>query len=134
MSSLGYLRAKLLWQNVVRICQLPLETQFDYPWTLRQIPIGEQVDYLTYSPSSETYVLGTSCKADFKLPDDDELHPEWRNEGSFDVPISWAPSDEPLVISFLPEVERSSVKVVSPKTWSVIDRYGTKYLRTVKSD
>lgn len=47
------------------------------------IHIGEQVEHLAYSPSSGTYVLGTSHRADFKLPDDDELHPEWRSEGLF---------------------------------------------------
>ena len=61
--------------------QLPLQTEFDYPWTLRRISLDEQVDRLTYSTSSETYVLGTSTSVDFKLPDNDELHPEWRNEG-----------------------------------------------------
>ncbi|KAL1965959.1 hypothetical protein VTN77DRAFT_4899 [Rasamsonia byssochlamydoides] len=93
--------------NVVRTCQLPNDTKFDFPWTLRRIPLGEQVDHLTYSTSSDTYVLGTSHKADFKLPDDDELHPEWRNE----------------VISFLPQIYQSSVKLLSPKNWSVIDSY-----------
>lgn len=29
-------------------------------------------------------------------------------------------------ISFLPEVDQSSLKVVSPKTWSIVDRYETK--------
>lgn len=53
--------------------------------TLRVVPIGEQVEHLAYSSSSGTYVLGTSRKADFQLPDDDELHPEWRNEGMFDI-------------------------------------------------
>lgn len=48
---------------------------------MRRIPIGEQIDHLAYSASSETYVLGTSHRAEWKLPDDDELHPEWRNEG-----------------------------------------------------
>lgn len=43
--------------------------------------MGESVDHLAYSPSSEMYALGTSNKANFKLPNDDELHPEWRNEG-----------------------------------------------------
>ncbi|KAA8642192.1 Cleavage and polyadenylation specificity factor subunit 1 [Aspergillus tanneri] len=42
-----------------------------------------------------------------KLPEDDELHPEWRNE----------------VISFLPEVHRSSLKLASSRTWSIIDSY-----------
>lgn len=74
-------------QDIIRICQLPPDTKFDYPWTLRKVPIGENVDYLTYSPSSETYVLGTSHKTEFKLPEDDELHPEWRNEGSFDYTL-----------------------------------------------
>lgn len=49
------------------------------------VHVGEQVDHLAYSSSSRTYVLGTSRLADFKLPDDDELHPEWRNEGLFGV-------------------------------------------------
>ncbi|KAG2415737.1 hypothetical protein HFD88_006928 [Aspergillus terreus] len=94
-------------KNVLRMCQLPRETHFDYQWPMRRIPIGEQIDHLAYSASSETYVLGTSHRAEWKLPDDDELHPEWRNE----------------VISFLPEVDQSSLKVVTPKTWEVIDSY-----------
>ncbi|KAJ5675859.1 hypothetical protein N7462_008756 [Penicillium macrosclerotiorum] len=94
-------------EGCVRACQLPPDTQFDYSWTLRKVPLGEQVDYLTYSTSSETYVLGTSSNMDFKLPDNDELHPEWRNES----------------VTFSPEVPQSFVKVVSPKTWSVIDSY-----------
>lgn len=77
----------VLVQDIVRISQLPPDTEFDYPWALRKVHIGENVDYLTYSPSSETYVLGTSHKAEFKLPEDDELHPEWRNEGLFDYAL-----------------------------------------------
>ncbi|KAG2005350.1 hypothetical protein GB937_008766 [Aspergillus fischeri] len=68
-------------KDVLRICRFPSETLFDYTWALRKIGIGEQVDHLAYATSSETYVLGTSHSADFKLPDDDELHPDWRNEG-----------------------------------------------------
>ncbi|KAL4888118.1 CPSF A subunit region-domain-containing protein [Aspergillus ambiguus] len=94
-------------KNILRMCQLPRETHFDYQWPLRRIAIGEQVDHLAYSASSGTYVVGTSHQSEWKLPDDDELHPEWRNE----------------VISFLPEVDQSSLKVVSPKTWEVIDSY-----------
>lgn len=94
-------------EHRIRACQLPSQTDFSYPWTLRKVPVDEQVNFLTYSTSSETYVLGTSCNVSFKLPDDDELHPEWRNES----------------LSFFPEVPQSSVKVVSPKTWSVIDSY-----------
>ncbi|KAF3403665.1 Protein cft1 [Penicillium rolfsii] len=91
----------------IRACQFPPNTLFDHPWTLRKIPLGEQVDHLTYSTSSETYVVGSSHNVEFKLPDNDELHPEWRNEE----------------ITFCPEVPQSSIKVVSPKTWTVIDEY-----------
>lgn len=94
-------------EHCIRACQLPADTQFDYPWTLRKIPVEEQVDYLTYSTSSNTYVLGTSSGVGFKLPENDELHPEWRMES----------------ISFLPEVPQSSVKLVSPETWAIIDNY-----------
>lgn len=91
----------------VHVSQLPSKTVFDYSWTLRRIPVNEQVDYLSYSTASQTYVLATSCDVEFKLPDNDELHPEWRTE--------------PL--SFLPKVPQSSIKVISPKTWAVIDTY-----------
>lgn len=94
-------------EHCVRACQLPTDTQFDHPWTFRKVPLNEHVDFLAYSTSSETYVCSTSCKVDFKLPENDELHPEWRNES----------------LSFLPEVPQSSIRVVSPKSWSVIDSY-----------
>ncbi|KNG80365.1 hypothetical protein ANOM_011161 [Aspergillus nomiae NRRL 13137] len=93
--------------GVVHVCRVPLGVQLDYSWAIQQIPIGEQVDHLAYSSSSGMYVLGTSHRTEFKLPDDDELHPEWRNE----------------MTSFFPEVQRSSLKVVSPKTWTVVDSY-----------
>ncbi|KAJ5753862.1 uncharacterized protein N7511_008015 [Penicillium nucicola] len=94
-------------QNCVRACQMPPQTQFDYSWTLRKVALEEQVDHLAYSTSSETYVFASSQRADFKLPEGDDLHPEWRNEE----------------ISFCPEVPQCSIKVISPKTWSVIDSY-----------
>ncbi|KAF4287573.1 hypothetical protein CNMCM8689_008357 [Aspergillus fumigatus] len=106
--------------DVLRICRFPSDTLFDYTWALRKISIGEQVDHLAYATSSETYVLGTSHSADFKLPDDDELHPDWRNE----------------VISFLPELRQCSLKVVSPRTWTVIDSYSLgpdEYVMAVKN-
>ncbi|KAF7117248.1 hypothetical protein CNMCM5793_006004 [Aspergillus hiratsukae] len=82
-------------KDVLRICRLPSDTIFDHTWALRKVDIGEQVDHLAYATSSGTYVLGTSRSAHFKLPEDDELHPDWRNE----------------VISFLPDVRQCSLKV-----------------------
>ncbi|KAL2828869.1 CPSF A subunit region-domain-containing protein [Aspergillus pseudoustus] len=94
-------------KGTIRLAKLPHETKLGFPWALKRVPIGEQIDQLAYSSASGTYLLGTCTRSEFKLPDDDELHPEWRNE----------------VISFVPEVDRSSLKVVSPKTWSVIDSH-----------
>ncbi|BCS21380.1 cleavage/polyadenylation factor CFT1 [Aspergillus puulaauensis] len=93
--------------GLAHLATLPHGTQSGYSWAFKRVLIGEQIDQLTYSSTSNTYVLGTCHRSGFKLPDDDELHPEWRNE----------------VISFLPEVHQSSLKVVSPKTWTVIDSY-----------
>ncbi|KAL4977842.1 CPSF A subunit region-domain-containing protein [Aspergillus desertorum] len=91
----------------LHLARLQEGTQLGYPWLMKRVPIGEQIDKLTYTSASDSYVLGTCRRCEFKLPEDDELHPEWRNEE----------------ISFLPEVDQSSLKVVSPKTWSVIDSY-----------
>ncbi|KLJ06944.1 protein CFT1 [Blastomyces silverae] len=93
--------------NVVRMCRFPRNTHFDGSWATRKIGVGEQVDIVEYSSSSETYVIGTSQKVDFNLPEDDEIHPEWRNE----------------VISFLPQIDQGSVKLLSPRTWSIIDSH-----------
>ncbi|PWY71481.1 protein cft1 [Aspergillus heteromorphus CBS 117.55] len=107
-------------KNIARLCQLPPQTQFEYQWTLQKVPLGEQIDHLAHSSSSGTYVLGTCQKTDFKLPADDELHPEWRNEA----------------ISFLPIGHRSFIKLVSPKTWTIIDSYAlgpTEHVMAVKN-
>ncbi|KAK2873627.1 mRNA cleavage and polyadenylation factor subunit, partial [Arthroderma sp. PD_2] len=93
--------------NVIRMSRLPSNTRFDSTWATRKITLGEQVDGIVYSSASESYVIGTSVKEDFKLPEDDESHAEWRNE----------------FITFLPQLERGTVKLLDPKTWSVIDTH-----------
>lgn len=94
-------------KGILRLCRVSHDTQFHCSWTIQQVPIGEQVDHLAYSSSSGMYVLATCHRTEFKLPDDDELHPEWRNE----------------MTTFFPEVQRSSLKIVNPRTWTVIDSY-----------
>ncbi|PYH72415.1 cleavage/polyadenylation factor CFT1 [Aspergillus vadensis CBS 113365] len=107
-------------QSTVRFCQLPPMTRLDYQWTLKKVHLGEQVDHLAYSTSSGMYVLGTCHATDFKLPEDDELHPEWRNEA----------------ISFFPSARGSFIKLVSPNTWSIIDSYSLgadEYVMSMKN-
>lgn len=78
---------------------------------------------MAYSTSSETYVIGTSRPANFKLPESDDLHPEWRGEGTY---IANLYTDASLIndveLSFCPKIPESSIKVISPKTWTIIDR------------
>ncbi|KAJ6145223.1 hypothetical protein N7470_009118 [Penicillium chermesinum] len=95
------------YENNVQICQFPPGIQLHHSWPLQKVPLDEQVDFLTYSTAFETYVLGTSTVVEFKLPEDDELHPEWRGEST----------------EFLPEVPQSSIKVISPQNWAIIDSY-----------
>ncbi|KAI2921773.1 hypothetical protein CBS147320_7721 [Aspergillus niger] len=107
-------------QSTVRFCKLPPMTRFDYQWTLKRVHLGEQVDHLAYSTSSGMYVLGTCHATDFKLPEDDELHPEWRNEA----------------ISFFPSARGSFIKLVSPNTWSIIDSFSLgadEYVMAIKN-
>ncbi|PYI19197.1 protein cft1 [Aspergillus japonicus CBS 114.51] len=115
-SSFAYLESN----DTIRLCQLPRGMLFDHKWPLRKVPLGEQVDHLAYSSSSGMYVLGTCQKTEFKLPEDDELHPEWRTE----------------VVSFLPEAHGSFLKIVSPKTWSILDSYpldASEYVMAMKN-
>ncbi|TPX25049.1 mRNA cleavage and polyadenylation factor subunit [Coccidioides immitis] len=93
--------------NMVRMCRLPSNTRFDNSWVTRKVHVGDQIDCVEYFAHSEIYALGSSHKVDFKLPEDDEIHPEWRSE----------------VISFMPQLERGCIKLLSPRTWSVVDSY-----------
>ncbi|KAI1928729.1 mRNA cleavage and polyadenylation factor subunit [Ophidiomyces ophidiicola] len=93
--------------SMVRMCRLPGNVRLENSWAMRKINMGEQIDLLEYAAKSETYVLGACHKADFKLPDDDEVHTEWRNEE----------------ISFMPQLDTGCIKLLSPRTWSVIDTY-----------
>lgn len=43
--------------------------------------MGEEVQALDYHTKMEAYVIGTSHKADFKLPEDD-FHDNWGGEGN----------------------------------------------------
>lgn len=44
---------------------------------------------MAYCPKAEVYALGMSRQSDFKLSEDDEMHPEWKNEGIVPLPSHW---------------------------------------------
>ncbi|KEF59392.1 uncharacterized protein A1O9_04236 [Exophiala aquamarina CBS 119918] len=76
-------------------------------WSIKRIPLGQDVASVSYFMPTDSYILGTNYTADFQLPQDDEWHPDWRNEGT----------------NFLPTALQSSLKLFSPSTHSVISQY-----------
>ncbi|KAL9608934.1 MAG: hypothetical protein Q9167_006257 [Letrouitia subvulpina] len=98
----------------VNVAQLPQDSRFETGWVTRKIPLGEEVQALDCHPPTQTYVIGTSSKTDFKLPED-ENHPDWGLETT----------------SFLPRVEQGTIKVLDRETWSIINEYPLDPYETV---
>lgn len=76
-------------------------------WSVKRIPLGQDVASLSYFKPTDSYVLGTNYSTGFQLPQDDEWHPDWQKEAT----------------DFLPTTEQSSLKLFSPSTHSVISQY-----------
>ncbi|KAF2836291.1 hypothetical protein M501DRAFT_997028 [Patellaria atrata CBS 101060] len=94
-------------EGVLRICQLHSGFKYgELGLAARKIPIGQDITGLCYYPPKDLYVLGTSIKTDFKLPEDD-YHHEWSKEE----------------IDFKPKLERGVVKLLEPNNWTLIDTY-----------
>ncbi|MCJ1355725.1 MAG: mRNA cleavage and polyadenylation factor subunit [Icmadophila ericetorum] len=67
-------------KGFVHAAQLPQDSEYSTGWVTQQVyAAGENIDTFEYHPTSDRYVLGTSEKVVFKLPDD-ELHYEWSLE------------------------------------------------------
>ena len=81
-----------LFQGVVRSATLPRETQYSTGWATRKITLGEDISAFDFHEKTGFYVIGTSRRVDYKLPED-ELHYEWSNEGNqgfFFTLLRWA--------------------------------------------
>ncbi|KAJ9669033.1 mRNA cleavage and polyadenylation factor subunit [Coniosporium apollinis] len=93
--------------NILRVAQLPSGFRFgDIGWATRKINVGQEVHALCFHPPKRMYVLGTSGKAEFKLPEDD-YHHEWSQED----------------INFRPLVDQGMLKLLDPAIWSVVDTH-----------
>ena len=60
-----------------------------------------------HHPPSNRVILATSATHFFRLPQDDELHPEWREETT----------------GFLPQVEHDTLQLLDPTTRQITDTY-----------
>lgn len=77
---------------------------------------------MSYMRQPNVYVVGTSSKTPFKLPED-ENSTEPLSEGKL---ISLLEGGIGLIkkctVSLAPQLERGALKVIEPKSWSIIDR------------
>ena len=63
----------------VTVAQLPLGSHYDTGWVTTKIPFGEQIESFDYHSRTDSYAIGTSRKADYKLSVEDV----WASEGEF---------------------------------------------------
>lgn len=93
-------------EGITRVAQLPSDTTFaEIGMALRKIELDEDIHAVAYHPPLQTYIIGTSTFTEFELPKEEDHRKDWQNEE----------------ISFKPSIEKSSLKLISPVNWSVID-------------
>lgn len=49
-------------------------------WAVNRIPLDEGIENMVYHAETSSYIVSTSRRVDFVLPEDD-WHPEWAEEG-----------------------------------------------------
>lgn len=91
--------------GIARVSELPHDTNYELGLPTRRVQLGADVSAVAYHPKSDTYVVSTSSKEPFELPRDDDHHREWAKEDT----------------SFKPLLERSSIRLISPTNWTIID-------------
>ncbi|SLM34071.1 Cleavage/polyadenylation specificity factor, A subunit, C-terminal [Lasallia pustulata] len=92
--------------GTVYTSQLPPDRHYETGWVTYKSLLGEEVQSLDYHDRMDCYVLGTSQKLDFQLPED-EFHYEWSNED----------------ISLKPQIDQGSIKLFHHKAWTVVDAH-----------
>ncbi|KAK4672382.1 mRNA cleavage and polyadenylation factor subunit [Podospora pseudopauciseta] len=92
--------------NIARVSQLPKDWSFaETGLAVKKIPIGEDIVAVAYHPPSQSYVVACNTPEPFELPRDDDYHKEWARE----------------VLPFKPTLERGTLKLIGPITWTVVD-------------
>lgn len=97
-----------------QIAKLPAETDFSISWPARRVNLGSPVTSLCYHESGDVYVAATTTEVPYVAVDEDGL------------PIPGALDDMPRASNF-----QSTVKLISPKTWTVIDEVQLQENETV---
>ncbi|KAL9078386.1 MAG: hypothetical protein Q9157_002681 [Trypethelium eluteriae] len=97
--------------------QLPPQTKYGQTgWATRKLQIQEDVLGICFHEKQNVYALGTSKPTDFKLSEAD-TYKEYGREDS----------------DTLPKVDQSSLKLLDPNTWTVIDEHSLVPFETIMS-
>ncbi|KAI0021099.1 CPSF A subunit region-domain-containing protein [Xylariomycetidae sp. FL0641] len=105
-------------QGVARVTQIPTgnTTYAEIGMSLRKLPLEVDTHSMSHHPPSGTFVAGCDTLEPFELPKDDDYHKEWHHEKD---------------LTFKPMVERGLLKLINPKTWTVIDTVEMEPCETV---
>jgi cleavage and polyadenylation specificity factor subunit 1 len=88
--------------------QLPQNAFFGISdWIISKVELGQDVSSIAYFERTASYVLATNYLTGFQLPQDDEWHPEWVEEET----------------RLPPQVEQSSLKLLSAGSHKIISKY-----------
>lgn len=90
---------------------------------VHKTPLGQEVQSFDYHDRMDCYVLGTSQKLDFQLPED-EFHYEWNSEGNL-IESNKLPLQQLIRLAsdilLKPQIDQGSIKLLQDKTWTVVD-------------
>ncbi|KAI1827474.1 CPSF A subunit region-domain-containing protein [Xylaria intraflava] len=105
-------------QGVARVCQIPISdtdyTEIGMP--LRRLPLGIDVNSVSFHLTSGSFVVGCGVWEPFELPKDDDYHKEWQSERD---------------LQLKPMVEHGLIKLINPTSWTVIDTIEMEPFETV---
>lgn len=87
-----------------RICELPLDFNYENNWPMKKINIGETIKSIAYHEKTDTLVISTCNDVPYNAIDED---------GN---PIVGVDKNKPPARSY-----SGSIKLISPYNWSVID-------------
>ncbi|KAI1815513.1 CPSF A subunit region-domain-containing protein [Poronia punctata] len=95
-------------RGIARVCQIPngQTTYADIGMSLRKLPLNADAHSVSFHPPSGAFVVGCHVPEPFELPKDDDYHKEWHSEKD---------------VGLKPTTTRGSIRLINPKTWTVVD-------------
>ncbi|KAI9811358.1 MAG: mRNA cleavage and polyadenylation factor subunit [Pycnora praestabilis] len=91
-------------KGTARVCQLPQDSPLGHTdWVIRKVVLEEEVQAISYHEPLNSYVVGTSAKTKFQLPDEEDSYTEQRKE--------------------VPQVDHGTIKILSPINWTIVDSF-----------